>query len=221
MVEQVLNVLPQLISVGISLIALVVSSALMLISFVIAKQNWIKSRQVTTTVLLLPIITFGITTVIKGNISLSLGLVGALSIVRFRNPVKSPLELTAMFAAISFGIMATQNIQWPLFMSAGISGVIIGIHFLDIGTKNFLNKNLLSYSFAEAGNQYSLEILGFSESLIGELRAIDNDIAINAVITDDESENRCFISTENRATIDKFYEFTKGKAVTRTLNVGI
>ncbi len=51
-------------------------------------QTWIRSKAHTSTLLLLPIITYVITNVISGNIALSLGMVGALSIVRFRNPVR-------------------------------------------------------------------------------------------------------------------------------------
>ena len=47
----------------------------------------------TFTFAILPFITFVITNVIAGNIALSLGMIGALSIVRFRHPVKSALEL--------------------------------------------------------------------------------------------------------------------------------
>ena len=68
--------------------------------------------------------------IVKSSLALSLGLVGALSIVRFRNPVKSPLELTALFAAISYGVMATHSIYWPLLISVTLSGVILFIHFI-------------------------------------------------------------------------------------------
>jgi hypothetical protein len=43
---------------------------------------------------------------IKGSLALSLGLVGALSIVRFRTPLKDPLQLTFLFIAIAIGIGA-------------------------------------------------------------------------------------------------------------------
>lgn len=42
--------------------------------------------------------------IIKGNLVLSLGMVGALSIVRFRTPVKDPVDLVFIFWAISVGI---------------------------------------------------------------------------------------------------------------------
>lgn len=45
-----------------------------------------------------------IITVIKSSIALSLGLVGALSIVRFRTPIKEPEELAYLFMAIAIGL---------------------------------------------------------------------------------------------------------------------
>jgi hypothetical protein len=45
-----------------------------------------------------------IITVVKSSLALSLGLVGALSIVRFRTPVKEPEELAYLFMAIALGL---------------------------------------------------------------------------------------------------------------------
>ena len=45
-----------------------------------------------------------IITVVKSSIALSLGLVGALSIVRFRTPVKEPEELAYLFLSIAIGL---------------------------------------------------------------------------------------------------------------------
>ena len=79
-------------------------------------QKWIQTKAHTTTILILPIITYVITNVISGNIALSLGMVGALSIVRFRNPVRSPLELSVYFGAITMGIAATVSLKWLIFL---------------------------------------------------------------------------------------------------------
>mgnify|MGYP000905986403 CR=1 FL=1 len=78
-------------------------------------QRWITTIAHTATLTLLPVITFVITKVISGNIALSLGMVGALSIVRFRNPVRSPLELSVYFGAITMGITASVSINWLVF----------------------------------------------------------------------------------------------------------
>ena len=53
---------------------------------------------------LLLIITTGLIAVVKSNISLSLGLVGALSIVRFRAAIKDPEELVYLFLCIGVGL---------------------------------------------------------------------------------------------------------------------
>lgn len=58
---------------------------------------------------LLPVTGFVITSAISNNIALSLGMVGALSIVRFRTPIKNPLELVIYFYLITIGIVTNVN----------------------------------------------------------------------------------------------------------------
>ena len=50
------------------------------------------------------VITSSVIMVISGNLILSLGMVGALSIVRFRSAIKDPLDIVFMFWAITVGI---------------------------------------------------------------------------------------------------------------------
>ncbi len=57
----------------------------------------------------LALATLLIITVIKSSIALSLGLVGALSIVRFRAAIKDPEELTMLFLVIGFGLIGGAN----------------------------------------------------------------------------------------------------------------
>ena len=63
------------------------------ISLSLAKQRWATTYHHTMSYIMLPPVTMVITTLIAGNIALSLGMIGALSIVRFRNTVKNPFEL--------------------------------------------------------------------------------------------------------------------------------
>ena len=59
---------------------------------------------------ILPILSIGTTliiVVVKSSLALSLGLVGALSIVRFRTPIKEPEELTYIFLTIGIGLAQT------------------------------------------------------------------------------------------------------------------
>ena len=57
--------------------------------------------------LVLPVIaltTLLVISVVKSSLALSLGLVGALSIVRFRTPIKEPEELAYIFLSIAVGL---------------------------------------------------------------------------------------------------------------------
>ena len=85
------------------LVLLIGSGFLFRIALIYTGQLWAKSHAQTVTFLVLPVITYVITNTIANNIALSLGMIGALSIVRFRHPVKSP-ELIMYFALITVGI---------------------------------------------------------------------------------------------------------------------
>ena len=101
-------------------------------------QSWIKTYAHTATLTLLPIITFVITKVISGNIALSLGMVGALSIVRFRNPVKSPFELSIYFGSITMGIAASVSMPWLIVYASAIFLTLFILFCLDIISSKFL-----------------------------------------------------------------------------------
>ena len=58
-----------------------------------------------------------IITIVKSSLALSLGLVGALSIVRFRAAIKEPEELAFIFFAISIGLGLGAN-QIPIVLTA-------------------------------------------------------------------------------------------------------
>ena len=101
-------------SIDFEILQLVIYCALLgnlfrfLLSFV-HNQYWTRSRLQFLNFSFLPCITFIITKIIAGNIALSLGMVGALSIVRLRTPVKNPFELVAYFFLITLGIITSVN----------------------------------------------------------------------------------------------------------------
>tara|TARA_B100001059_G_scaffold187086_1_gene189180 strand:- start:2182 stop:3009 length:828 start_codon:yes stop_codon:yes gene_type:complete len=61
-------------------------------------------KQFSRNFVVLSLTTMLIITVVKSSLALSLGLVGALSIIRFRSAIKEPEELTYLFLAISIGL---------------------------------------------------------------------------------------------------------------------
>tara|TARA_Y200000002_G_C22545255_1_gene605797 strand:+ start:252 stop:926 length:675 start_codon:yes stop_codon:yes gene_type:complete len=86
----------------------------------------------------LPVIGLVITTVIGSNIALSIGMIGALSIVRFRTPIRTPYELVHYFSLLTIGISAKVDL--------GISLVLIILlsvlpYFIKKFSNNYTQKN--------------------------------------------------------------------------------
>ena len=121
-------------------------------------QRWITTYAHTATLTLLPLITFVITKVISGNIALSLGMVGALSIVRFRNPVRSPLELSVYFLAITMGISASVSMNWLLFLIVVIIFALIVLKLVSFFSTVLFKKTFFNASFSEGNAVSTLEI---------------------------------------------------------------
>ncbi len=63
------------------------------------------SRDLNMTIAGMPVIVAAIMIAMQSNLLVSLGMVGALSIVRFRNAVKNPLDLLYLFWSVSAGII--------------------------------------------------------------------------------------------------------------------
>ena len=123
----------------------------------IAKQRWAMTYHHTMSYALLPPVTMIITTLISGNIALSLGMIGALSIVRFRNPVKNPFELVIFFALITIGIGISVNVKLGVLMTVVVILVILFAKiFEEISKKR--GKNLFSLSFEEGSNVHVIEV---------------------------------------------------------------
>ena len=69
------------------------------------------SKDLNITMAGMPVIVAAIMIAMQANLVVSLGMVGALSIVRFRTAVKNPLDLLFLFWAISTGIICGVNLK--------------------------------------------------------------------------------------------------------------
>ncbi len=89
-----------------------------------------------------------IISIIKSSIALSLGLVGALSIVRFRTPIKEPEELLYLFVAIAIGLgLGANQVLATLVGFVSISIGILLTGFFNKGAKN-VRSTFVEISFA-------------------------------------------------------------------------
>ena len=209
--EQLINVILP------SILTCIASGLLIKLSLSIAKQTWSNNFQYTLICLLLPIITFVVTKVISNNIALSLGMVGALSIVRFRNPVKNSLELVIYFALIAIGIASGVNSFYAILLGILISVLIISLYFFILILKN-KNKNYFSFSHNEDNYVYSVEIETLNELNISahqenlQHHHFDNErnIYYYRFVSDSKNEIQkiyeSFKSIDNLKSIDVKYE---------------
>ena len=141
-----------------ALFLLVISSIGLRLILQLIGQTWVVTYAHTFTIVALPVITFVITSVISGNIALSLGMVGALSIVRFRNPVKSPFELVIYFALITIGIATSINSVLSLTLTIFINLVILFMFFLTKLESNF-SYNIFHNQYDESPNSSVVNVV--------------------------------------------------------------
>jgi len=90
------------------LLVLAISLVLGIYVFIVyrmAVNNEFYSKDYNRTLVLMAVATAGIVLAVQSNLVISLGMVGALSIVRYRTAIKSSLDLFFLFWAISIGII--------------------------------------------------------------------------------------------------------------------
>lgn len=87
-----------------SLVAAAILGTLLSQAYIYFGRSLSNRRVFAANFLLLTVTTTLIITIVKSSLALSLGLVGALSIVRFRAAIKEPEELAFLFLAISVGL---------------------------------------------------------------------------------------------------------------------
>ncbi len=180
-----------ILSITTSLITLIISSVGLRILLEYIGQKWVVTYAHTFTIVALPVITFVITSVISGNIALSLGMVGALSIVRFRNPVRSPLELCVYFASITMGISASVNIKWLIFFVFALIVIILTLIVVSKISLLFFKKPFFLTSFTEGNSLSTLEIT--TEKAI---KILDDDVDMKSKIMN-ENEITYLLASSN------------------------
>jgi len=177
-------------------------------------QRWVRTYHHTLTFTLLPIITLVITKVISGNLTLSIGMVGALSIVRFRNPVKNPFELVILFSLLTIGIAAGVTMKWAILLLVLVLGAIVGAHVME--RVYALRKTpLFSLSFDEGMPANLIETK--STEAIESLMGAD---ALQHVQVDKENATYNYrLAFRTREETDQMLKFLQGNPGIETVNV--
>lgn len=88
-------------------------------------QNAFYNRNFNLSLIALAVITAAVILTIQSNIVISLGMVGALSIVRFRTAIKDPMDLVFLFWSISVGIICGAGFAVVAVVASIVITVII------------------------------------------------------------------------------------------------
>lgn len=131
-------------------IALVLAFGIGMFIFLVYKKTYqgvMYSSSFGTTLVALAMITTVVILAVTSNVVLSLGMVGALSIVRFRTAIKEPLDIAFLFWAIAVGIVLAAGFI-PL---AVIGSVIIGaILLVFVNKKSHCNPYIVVLSCTDS-----------------------------------------------------------------------
>ena len=131
-------------------VALLLAFGIGLFIFMVYKKTYqgvMYSSSFGTTLIALTMITTVVILAVTSNVVLSLGMVGALSIVRFRTAIKEPLEIAFLFWSIAAGIVLAAGLI-PL---AVIGSVVIGvILIIFVNKKSYYNPYIVVLSCANS-----------------------------------------------------------------------
>jgi len=156
--------------------------------------------------------------IIGSNIARAFALVGAMSIVRFRNPVKDTRDLTFIFAAIAIGMACgTKFYLYGLIFLVFFCSILLFFSFSDFGamkSKTFLLKISLNKDKRHDANKFFKENTA-KYSII----SIDNNessLDIDTIVVEFTLENKILYSNF----IDKFTNLISPKSINLLIGEG-
>lgn len=159
------------------------------------------SKKFNTSLLMMSLITTMVMNILGSSLALSLGMVGALSIVRFRTAVKDPRDTTYIFWAISIGLGSGSSNYYII-----IIGTIFVAIVTIIGDLSFKGKEV--YLVIVRGDLNSLEEIRsalFKTYKASKLRA--------ETITDEYAEIVYQVRLKDNKSISEYEEIKKIKGV--------
>ncbi|MBQ9912076.1 MAG: DUF4956 domain-containing protein [Firmicutes bacterium] len=146
-------------------------------------------RSTALTIILLTMATSMIIRTINSNLSLSLGMVGALSIVRFRTAIKDPVDTAFLFWAVTAGIMSGTGLYViSVAGSLGIAVIYYASYLVSVKTKKqylliVTYDNKLSAKVDEALGRIKKKQIK-SKSMTGGLTEVTYQVVYDSTVDD-------------------------------------
>ncbi len=169
-IREIINIDSDLVIFVIELVIISLLGFSFHITFSFLKFDWIKSTFQLLNFLLLAPIGYAITSSISSNIALSLGMVGALSIIRFRTPVKNSFELVVYFLLLTIGITGSVDMMVSITLTIFVNVIILFVSYIkklnpnrEIFESSYLNdyRNFLSISTDQEIDIKNFELVSF------------------------------------------------------------
>ena len=108
-----------------------ITGVLISLVYKITYRGVLYSPQFSMVLIMLTLVTAPVVMAIGSNVALSMGMVGALSIVRFRTAVKDPIDTAYMFWTITMGILlGAKQYAIALVVAVGIGVILIFLSYV-------------------------------------------------------------------------------------------
>lgn len=159
------------------------------------------------------LITTALILTMQSNVVLSLGMVGSLSIVRFRTAIKDPMDLMFLFWSISIGIicgagLAQVAVILSIVLTVGIfvldklpvakAPMVLVVNACDLGAEARIMQSVMQY-----GRHASVKSRNMTETtldLVIELRTTQGDVLIREIMKLEGIQSASLIAHDGEAT---------------------
>jgi uncharacterized membrane protein YhiD involved in acid resistance len=166
------------LSIGTLIISLFIALAIALFIYFVYKFTYSGvtfNRNFGATIVMTTLVTAVIMMIIGSNLALSLGMVGALSIIRFRNAVKDSRDIAFIFWAVSSGLAAGAGIYSIAFLGTLFIGIFVIVfnilgfssktYLLIMKTEDGLNNETLDNVLDENTRRYRMRMKNYSNKM--------------------------------------------------------
>jgi uncharacterized membrane protein YhiD involved in acid resistance len=176
--NSLLNVQPGALTVSDVVTSLLMTLVISMLIFWLYKKSFrgvLYTHSFNISLVMISLVTSLVIMTISTNLILSLGMVGALSIVRFRTAVKDPLDIVFMFWAIAVGI-ANGAMQFQLSL---VGSIFIAAVILVLSRIKTLNNPYLLVLHYQANNES--KILDQLDSIITSYKIKSKTVSLGTV----------------------------------------
>lgn len=161
----------------VQMVALIVLSSLLSVVYLFRGNSLSNRARIAALLPLMALTTMLIISIVKSSLALSLGLVGALSIVRFRAAIKDPEELAYIFLSIALGLGfgADQAVMSSTFFAVILTFILLQSLFKGGLSTWFTDRDSVHLEVVFTKNQELLKVLSVLDKHASKVKLVRLD----------------------------------------------